>query len=440
MRHFVAGCLCLLVGVVWHARCTAGEVEELLGRARKAQTGGTDTHKADVTVKIKGTFILENQRVPFGGDFVARPGERDSLSLATDFDTARIRFQLWNTRGAVRRQTDGDINDVTPYQYIQTARMLGSVRATTLAALLHVTPDNEPPFTEKIGDRHAVGFHVGAVGDVPAGRYYFDKETGVLLKVALKNKDPNPRAGPVEISFSGHALESVSGADAQTLKQVEVESTTDALTAYLRKQRGPAMAEEKIKALIAQLGHDDFETRERATKDAAALGPSALPLLEKATHSRDLEIARRAEYAVEVIKGRRAYPALAAAVRTLGRSSSDTAADVLLEFLPAANDEVAAEIQAALASLAQRGGKNATAVERALTDKDERIKKIATAALGKDDRVYLKKEGRRLYLGPGRFPAKAGIVVDGKLLAEIEFLEVQYYNRVDDDAFAKPKP
>ena len=77
-------------------------------------------------------------------------------------------------------------------------------------------------------------------------------------------------------------------------------------------------------------------------------------------------------------------------------------------------------------------------LEKALNDKDDVRRKAAEAVLGKDDGAYLKTPGRRLYSDPGQFPAKAGLFVGGKLVAEVEFLDVQFFNRLDDRAFAKP--
>jgi WD40 repeat protein len=56
----------------------------------------------------------------------------------------------------------------------------------------------------------------------------------------------------------------------------------------------PAAEEEKIRKLIQQLGDDDFDKRQEATKQLEALGQAALPLLRKASkESPDAEVRRR---------------------------------------------------------------------------------------------------------------------------------------------------
>jgi chorismate mutase len=161
-------------------------------------------------------------------------------------------------------------------------------------------------------------------------------------------------------------------------------------------------------------------------------------LLEQATKSADAEVARRATDAVAEIKQHNSNAVLKAGVRRLTRLKPANATEVLLEYLGAADAEVEAEVLASLASLAQRDGKSDPVLERALKDKNAKKRAAAEAALGKDGGAYLKKPGRRLYSETCRMPAKATILVDGKTVAEIEFVDVQFFNRLDDAVFAKP--
>src|SRR5262249_18478670 len=154
---------------------------------------------------------------------------------------------------------------------------------------------------------------------------YFDTETGVLLRiVSVLNR---PRELPQEVVFSGHS-DVPAAADLRTLKIAGLGEKPDVL-AYLRRRTPEPVAAEKIAALVAKLGHDDFRVREGATKELATVGPRALPLLERASKSDDLEVARRAEYVVEQINARGANPTVVAAIRTAARSGSPDAAAVL---------------------------------------------------------------------------------------------------------------
>ncbi len=51
----------------------------------------------------------------------------------------------------------------------------------------------------------------------------------------------------------------------------------------------------KVNFLIARLGSMDFDTREEATAELTKLAPFALPELQAALQSDDLEVARRAQ-------------------------------------------------------------------------------------------------------------------------------------------------
>jgi uncharacterized protein (TIGR03067 family) len=62
----------------------------------------------------------------------------------------------------------------------------------------------------------------------------------------------------------------------------------------LRGDPGKDTQAERIARLIQQLGDDDFDTREAATRALGAIGVPALAALRKATSSPDLEVRRRA--------------------------------------------------------------------------------------------------------------------------------------------------
>jgi hypothetical protein len=440
MRPFVLTCLVVCGGHWLGAPVFGGEAEDLFAQARKAQLGADELRTADVRLKFKGTlFHARDVRPAFQGDFLARPDDRDRLSIQVEFDTAKIGFTVLGTQGAVKRHPEGDIGDITPNEYIQTARTLEPLRSALLSATLRPPPPDqvEPLGESKVGDRAVRGVRI-APPDQPPRRLYFDKETGRLLKVALADQKFGERSIPVEIVFSGYTDTVIGAAEEQTLKEAGVAADGAAVVDYLRKQKPKAATEEAVKALIAKLGDDDFDVREQATKDLARMGAPALPLLERAAKSPDLEVSRRAECLVELITARNYNATAIAAVRVLGRRKPAGAAEVLLDSLGWAGEDVAAEIYAALAGLATREGKTDPALEKALADKDEKRRRAAEAALGKDGGAYLKKASRRLYPDGGRFPAKAGIFVDGKLAAEIEFLDVHFVHRPDGRASDKP--
>jgi hypothetical protein len=411
-----------------------GEAEDILARARKAQVADADT--AEAVVKIKGRLEAAGQPVAIEGEFAVRPGDRDTLRLAARFPSAQIQFWVIYAQKTVTREVDGGIAEVTPSEYIETVRTLEPLRAALYSALLHA-PATKMVVLEgsKVGDRAAIPVRI-TLANQTERTFFFDKQTGCLLKVALPDQKIGPKPLPVEIVFSGHAETNLGAADERLLSQAGVKTDAASVAAFLRKQTPEMATTEKIKALIAKLGHDEFDVREQATKDVAALGAPALPLLEEATKSDDPEVSRRAEYAVAQIKARNTNATTIAAVRVLARRDPANAAEVLLNALGAADKNAAAEIHAALAAVARRDGKTDPVLEKALTDKDAVKRTAAEMALGKDGGEYLKKPGRRLYPGTCAFPAKAAVLVDGKTVVEIEFVEVQFVNRLDDRAFA----
>jgi hypothetical protein len=65
-----------------------------------------------------------------------------------------------------------------------------------------------------------------------------------------------------------------------------------------------APAAKEIDRLVAELGSDDYQTREAAHKKLEKIGEAALPALEKALTSKDLEVRRRARMIVEPLRKR----------------------------------------------------------------------------------------------------------------------------------------
>jgi hypothetical protein len=66
--------------------------------------------------------------------------------------------------------------------------------------------------------------------------------------------------------------------------------------------------QQKIDRLIKELGSDGYDAREKAQKDLEAIGKPAVPALQKAAKSKDLEIASRAADALSKINKTRKAP------------------------------------------------------------------------------------------------------------------------------------
>jgi hypothetical protein len=169
-------------------------------------------------------------------------------------------------------------------------------------------------------------------------------------------------------------------ADEQKLKTAKVNTDGPALLEFLKSRTLTEEECERVDATIAQLGSSSFKVRAQASQDLIAKGPGVLELLRQGQHHPDLEVQRRCEACIQKIKEHDEFPDTAgAAVRVIGARKPPGAVEVLLAYLPFAEDDsVADDIRDALAKLAVQGGKvNKTLVD-ALTDK----KAVRRAAAG----------------------------------------------------------
>ena len=169
-----------------------------------------------------------------------------------------------------------------------------------------------------------------------------------------------------------------------------------ALLALIRKRTLTPETEKQIAALIRRLGDNIFDKRELAQTELVSLGRIALPLLREAMHSKDLEIARRAEECVQLIEKNPANGVPAAAFRLLAVRKPEGAAEALLAYIPhIENDTQAEEVQSALNGLALRDGKPEPLLVAALQDKLALRRAFAGEALargaGEEARAAVRK-------------------------------------------------
>jgi hypothetical protein len=158
-------------------------------------------------------------------------------------------------------------------------------------------------------------------------------------------------------------------ADERLLKDSGIPTDDAGLLAFLRDRSLDDDGRKQLEGLVRQLGHDDFETREQASRLLIARGSLASPFLREALKQNDSEIVRRARECLDAIE-RGPGPALpGAAVRTLARRQTPGSVEMLLRFVPFADDEQLEEdTLAALAKVALQGGKVHEAVKAAVAD------------------------------------------------------------------------
>jgi hypothetical protein len=170
--------------------------------------------------------------------------------------------------------------------------------------------------------------------------------------------------------------------DEQALTAAHLGTDGPALLDFFRKRTPVEADRHKIESLITELGDDSYLVREKASADLVALGAAAVPLLREALKDEDIEVARRAEKCLALIEPYQSIPVTAAAARLLAVRRPAGAAEVLLAYVPFADDEVVADVvREELTAVARHDGKPDEAVVAALQDRLPVRRAAAVAAL-----------------------------------------------------------
>jgi hypothetical protein len=163
------------------------------------------------------------------------------------------------------------------------------------------------------------------------------------------------------------------GADADEvlLKESRIATDGPGLLAFFRERAHTTPTDDALKALVDQLGDDSFQRRESASRQLVAIGGRAKSFLQKAVSSEDYEIAYRAKVCLAEIDAGGTARTLSAAARLMAVRKPVGAIAVLLDYLPAAEDQaVAEEVRATIAALATRDGKVDQALSAGLKDEN----------------------------------------------------------------------
>ncbi|HEV3203748.1 MAG TPA: HEAT repeat domain-containing protein, partial [Gemmataceae bacterium] len=157
----------------------------------------------------------------------------------------------------------------------------------------------------------------------------------------------------------------------------------DSLLAFFKKRTLTDADRLQLANLVRQLGDSSYEVRTLATLELIAQGNNALRFLKPALTDPDLEIARRAERCLEAIQ-RGTGPMLPiAAARLLGMRKPPGATEVLLAYVPFADDESVEEaVVKALLDVAIVSGKGNPALVTALVDSEPARRGAAGFVLG----------------------------------------------------------
>jgi HEAT repeat protein len=170
---------------------------------------------------------------------------------------------------------------------------------------------------------------------------------------------------------TGENKTDTSSEDRDTLTRAGLPSDGLGLIDYFRKRINPKADPARVKELIRELGHEDFQVREKAQHELQILGTAAFSELKKAASDPDAERRERAGELCRQIEAKSEAGLQEAAARTLARLQPQGAADVLLAYLPFAADlTVIDEICRSLVTLSIRGGEVDPAMIRAVNDKE----------------------------------------------------------------------
>jgi hypothetical protein len=189
-------------------------------------------------------------------------------------------------------------------------------------------------------------------------------------------------SGCLLLAFCAMAQEA--GPDQVLLRENKIPLDGPGLLTFFKDRTANLTDAARVAKLIKQLGAEDFEDREDASRQLIALGSRVLKELQDATKNPDIEVVRRAEECLRQIKQGSTAHVLQAAVRQLGRTKDAGAATVLLAYLPTAEQEgIADEVRDTLIPLALREGKAEPALVAALTDREPVRRAAAGVALAR---------------------------------------------------------
>jgi hypothetical protein len=183
---------------------------------------------------------------------------------------------------------------------------------------------------------------------------------------------------------SANLSDEATEADEALLRANKIGTDGPALIAFLRKRSLAAKDRDHLRDLVLQLGHRQFRKRQQASVELVRAGTPALRYLRPAMKDDNLEIAQRAARCVAQIEQGPGTALPAAAVRWLVRVAPDKAAEVLLGYVPSADDEhVEQTVMAGLCMLAVREAKLDPAFAAGLKNPEPGSRAAAAYVLGR---------------------------------------------------------
>jgi HEAT repeat protein len=189
--------------------------------------------------------------------------------------------------------------------------------------------------------------------------------------------------------------------DEELLKEAGISSDANDLIDFLSRRSPEEVNPARIERLIRQLGSDDFNQREAATKELLRWGPVARKALQRAVADPDPEIAKRSTDCLKKITHDEGLALPLAVVRLLVKQRLEESVAPLLRYLPFTQDEeVEEEIYYALDALIGKQGKVPLALHEALKDKTAARRAVAACLIGRRGDVEAREAVKQLLDDP----------------------------------------
>jgi HEAT repeat protein len=176
-------------------------------------------------------------------------------------------------------------------------------------------------------------------------------------------------------------------ADESALKAAGLPSDNIALLDFIRQRSRDSAPADELAPLIKELASPDPKAAERASAGLIARGPLAVPALRRAVNDlNDKTQADRARKCLGHIEGRSGADLVAAVTRLIGARRVPSAVELLLGFMPYADDAMVLDaIGVTLGQLAYAGGKADAALLKAIESDVPLLRAAASEALARTD-------------------------------------------------------